>query len=678
VGPAPIDNYIGPMNIAQARPFEESTPLQYIYTDSFSWSARYDWVFLLESLATAVATRRISLYVYDRDLQLYSWQGFLTTNLTNSTAHTLRGFRVLYHTYNAGSASVAGTTVSGVNTLFQSQRIGVGSRIGFGSQDPTLISSWYNINTIISDTAIGLTVSAGTVDLTNYVIEELRPLIVSTNATVANGGLFMVKGINFEDFTPGGTIIASASTVDNLKACYHLTDAPIVTNTTACGCAAVNYNPNFNSLTQSCYVIDSTTTRVYKYNLRGTSASITQGRIRLTGTDIVLTGAQAFVGTVAQSNNGTVVTANHGSGNGVPSLYFATTTRVYRAALANITTGNITWQTDLRVEIPPGGGNINQAATSLLQFVDYDNITDKFIVATTGAAGIRSYFTRYPDSGVSFDYPLYNDYKIFDGSTSQTIPIPFNTLSTAMPSNCLNGIIHLLRFGTAAVGQHALFAVPIGAHWADASTTNQVAITPAITPININKYYKIDVTHISSLGSDPWTTLVNSHRVYYRTSGISDNSGSWTLIESNGDLSSLGATTQIQFKFEFEMLGNCTGIPARINGLTLVYDDLSNDSHYQPSVNFSSTTSKQFAWRFSTAFGSTVPTLRIRLYDAVTGGLLVDDNSSVPSGTWEKSTDAVAFVAWTNADKGNETTYLRYTPASLADSIKVRALLTLN
>ena len=126
------------------------------------------------------------------------------------------------------------------------------------------------------------------------------------------------------------------------------------------------------------------------------------------------------------------------------------------------------------------------------------------------------------------------------------------------------------------------------------------------------------------------------------------------------------------------MLGNCTGIPARINGLTLIYDDLSNDSHYQPSVNFSSTTSKQFAWRFSTAFGSTVPTLRIRLYDAVTGGLLVDDNSAAPTGTWEKSTDAVSFVAWTNADKGNETTYLRYTPLSLADSIKVRALLTLN
>jgi len=680
LGSTPANNYIGPLPIGQARPFEESVPLQYIYTDSFSWSPRYDWVFLLESLATAVSARRVSMYVYDRTTQLYNWNGYITTNLCNTSAHTLRGFRMMYHTYNTGSASVAVNAVTGTNTLFQTQRIGAGSRIGFGTSDPTQVSSWYNISTITNDTAIVLATSAGSIASTNYVIEELRPLIVSSNATVTNGGLFLTKGVNYNDFTPSGTIIASASTVDNLKACYWLADAPVVTNTTACGVATINYNPSLNSnFTQSAYIIDSTTTKVYKYNLRTVgTGSVNQGRITCTGSDIIITGAQAFTGTVAQTNNGTLVTAGHGAGSGTPSLYFATTTRLCRVAVSSVTNANVTWQSDLRAEIPPGGIGVNLPLTNLLSFVDYDNVSDKFLVVTTGASAIKSYWTQYPGSGVAFDYSIYNDYKIFDGSTSQAVPIPYNTLSTAMTSNIVNGVLHVLRFGTAAVGQHALFAIPVGAHWAYTATTNQVAISPVITPVNINKYYRIDVYHASSLGTDPWITPVNAHRVFYRTSGISDNSGSWTLIDNTGDLSSVSATTQIQFKFEFEMLGNCTGIPARINGFTLIYDDLSNDSHYQPSVNFSSTTAKQFAWRFSTAFSSAVPTLRIRLYDAVTGGLLVDDNSAAPTGTWEKSTDAVSFVPWTNADKGNETTYLRFTPVSLADSIKVRALLTLN
>jgi hypothetical protein len=160
---------------------------------------------------------------------------------------------------------------------------------------------------------------------------------------------------------------------------------------------------------------------------------------------------------------------------------------------------------------------------------------------------------------------------------------------------------------------------------------------------------------------------------------MSDNSGAWTLLSSTGDLSSVTGVSQIQFKFEFQMLGQCFGIPSRILGFSVIYDDLSTESHYQPSVNYSSAALKQFAWRFSTAFGTTVSPLRVRLYDATTDGLLVDDNTTSPTDTFEESTDDGAnWSSWTNTDKTNNTTYLRYTPSSLADSIKVRALLTLN
>jgi hypothetical protein len=65
------------------------------------------------------------------------------------------------------------------------------------------------------------------------------------------------------------------------------------------------------------------------------------------------------------------------------------------------------------------------------------------------------------------------------------------------------------------------------------------------------------------------------------------------------------------------------------------------------------------------------------LYNAVTGDLLIDDSTVSPDGTWEKTTDGTTWSAYgTLSDKSNETTYIRYTPASLGDNIKVRAVLT--
>ena len=72
--------------------------------------------------------------------------------------------------------------------------------------------------------------------------------------------------------------------------------------------------------------------------------------------------------------------------------------------------------------------------------------------------------------------------------------------------------------------------------------------------------------------------------------------------------------------------------------------------------------------------------MRVRLYDATTGGLLLDDytTSGTPQGTWTKATDGSTFSTYNTTDKANETTYIRYTPTSIADNIRVRALLTQN
>jgi hypothetical protein len=147
-------------------------------------------------------------------------------------------------------------------------------------------------------------------------------------------------------------------------------------------------------------------------------------------------------------------------------------------------------------------------------------------------------------------------------------------------------------------------------------------------------------------------------------------------VNDAGDLTGITPADAIQFMFEFKIAG-LTALPARIFGLTMTYEDNTTDSHYQPSVAQSDRTNKRFAWRFATAFGSTVPTLYVRLYDAVSGGLLVTDTTAAPTGTWERSTDdGATWGSYTTTDLTNNTTYIRYTPASLGDGVKVRALLS--
>ena len=143
-----------------------------------------------------------------------------------------------------------------------------------------------------------------------------------------------------------------------------------------------------------------------------------------------------------------------------------------------------------------------------------------------------------------------------------------------------------------------------------------------------------------------------------------------------GDLSSVSPADYIQFMIELDILGeNC--VSQKIYSVTCLYDDFTTDVHYQPSVKYSDYVNKRFAWWFGMAWETTVPTLRVRLYDADNNNLLVDDSTLSPSGTFEKSTDGGAtWGAYNTNDRSNSNTYIRYTPASIADNIKVKFLLT--
>lgn len=661
-GATDIDKFVGPMPIAVARPMEAATSVSSTFPSVIAWSSTKHWVFLADN-AAAATTRRIVAYEYDIPTNTFTYIGFITLNFTLAGNKTITGFRAVRTTHTTGTVGVSGTAVTGSGTGFQSERIAVGARIGFGSTDPTQITTWHQITAIGSDTSITLAASAGTIaNGTPYVIEELRFVVAMTNATATNGGLFLVKGCNINIFNGSGLNIADATTTDNVRATYWLADAVTATNTVARGLAVDSTSSNTEHFV---WVLNGTTTaQIYKYNIRASLTSLSAGRsvaafVFSTGVSPTLTG------TTSALNNGRIVTCSHGPGSGVKCFYFVTTTRVYRVAESAITNGSTTFLADSMLEIPPGGTN-TFIVTNGISSIDYADSIDRFIILTTG---FRGYLCQYNTNSNQFDYMFLNELRQTDQSLADSNIVPVPTINASTFSVWSEGgIFYLIRNSTSQT-LNQLYAVPCGADWLYASTTNQVVITPAIPLPNCNKLQKVFVNHSDLAGTSVFALTRSPYRIYYRTTGINDNSGSWTIVPDTGIIS--GTATQIQFRIEFRMFGDAM-VPARIYGVGVIYDDTSMDSHYQPSVAKSSAASKIFAARQVDAWGSNIPNLRVLIYNAATNTLLLDDTvTASANGTWQYSTDGNTWNSW-SASADTVGNYIRYTTSSLPNGITAR------
>ena len=627
--------------------------------------------------------------------QINCWYPIIT--FTNTTSITVSGAS---NAIAAGTAFViASCTVTGSSTLFTTDLIaagtnatavagGLGPRIGFGSTDPTQITNWYHIGSIASNTSLNITTSPGVIAAgTSYVIEELRFVITATNATATNGGLHLLKGAGYFDFTTAGTTFpAIASAVDNQRGVYWLCDAGAgaVTNTAASGCAIESET---NKQTHYAYVLDgvnTTNSKIYKYNLRANN-TVASGKMQLAGANIVITGTQAVTGTIPaqSSNNGIIATASHGPGSGSSYLYFITLTRLYCVDVSQITGSSTTYISagNIRQEIPPSGISTIPASANMMN-IEYLSSIDRFVITTyASGAGYRQYVTKYPTTDTTpFDHVFGVDDKQQDQSlASSQGAVHFNTGSQLLTVNCNNGVVHIVRGGTTAA-LNQMYALPFGAHWTYASSTSQRIITPSISTTGCVKFDQVMVIDQEYIGSGELKLAPESFRIYYRTSNINVNAtSSWSLLGDDGDLSSVSASSSIQFMFEFFTIGiSC--VPSRIMSVIVSYENGSTDSHYQLSTTLSSINNERFAWRFVNAFGSTVPILKIELFNADDNSTLLTDDTDTPTnGTWEKSTDGGSnWSSYNTTDRTNTTTYIRYTPSSPLGNVRVRALLTQN
>lgn len=68
----------------------------------------------------------------------------------------------------------------------------------------------------------------------------------------------------------------------------------------------------------------------------------------------------------------------------------------------------------------------------------------------------------------------------------------------------------------------------------------------------------------------------------------------------------------------------------------------------------------------------------MNLYNVNTGGVILTDTTTSPTqGVWEKTTDGTTWTAYNTTDRVNDTTYIRYTPTSIADNIRVEPRIVL-
>lgn len=633
------DGGIGPLPVVTARPAETSTAVPIYMVRAVAWSGDVDWVFGAD-VAAAAATRRIVMYEFNKRTGALIWKGFVTLTYPPTTNHTIRGIEVGYDVYSVGSVAVSGTAVTGTGTAWSTSRLAVGSRIGFGSTDPSQITRWYEISAIGTDTGITLT---GAVDATisagsAYCIEDLRIYTSTTNATATNGGLFVAKGLRPEIFNYAGTTISAAATTDNVRAVFWLADASTVTNTTACGASLVAKS---SWTSQFLYVMNGgggTTARIFKYNVRA-ALTLTAGKD--TTSLNLQTGNATVTGNLQQVDSTRIVTTAHGPGSGTECLYYITASRVYRAATSGITGASTTYNNDNMTEVPPGGTN-TYAATGSLQSIDYIPGIDRFAIYTVNTGSLRHYVTQYQTGGSNYDSIFCVNTKQIDQTLSNPQVAPPAIVlhpTTSVTSFSLYNTTYFCR-GSSSTNLCWLQTCNFGSDYAFSSITgnDQSIITPELTCTGNVMFYRVYVNHLTTYGTDKYNHYpAEPYKIWYRTSGISDNSGGWTVVPAGGILTGVTAASTIQFRIKFKTIGSHS-LPTKIYSVCVVYENSADiPSHLKWNFSDTNNSSGNIGFIQCCYYGS-VPNLQIDYYRS-------DTDANVLSQASTGSTNGV-FEYW--------------------------------
>jgi len=141
LGAGDTDKFIGPTPLNTANFGESSLGIPSSFVHPIKITDDLFWIFG-NDVATAAATRRVQLWTWVPSTNTYTFVGAITCTFPTTGNVTVRGLRAILENYTTGTVGVSGTAVTGSGTAWNTDRLSVGSRIGFGSTDPNQITTW--------------------------------------------------------------------------------------------------------------------------------------------------------------------------------------------------------------------------------------------------------------------------------------------------------------------------------------------------------------------------------------------------------------------------------------------------------------------------------------------------------------------------------------------------------
>lgn len=468
--------------------------------------------------------------------------------------------------------------VNGTNTEWQDEKISTGSRIGFGSKEPSKITKWYDISYIHSNTRLSVDVPITETigPNTPYVIQDIRA-VVTLNASVSVFScICIIKGLNPDYFEPETRWIPNAENIDHVRGVYKIIDASTSTMTQIfTGILA----PKIDKNTQYLYVANrpGSNTRdlnIYKFNIRATFSDLSGG---ITISPFLFKTATVNTREENFSRNyreGVFTITKSGRGKDIPSLYFLGYGRnvdrnfnsnyIYRIDEINIR-NNEEFIYDVGNFL--SYGNEQNSVESFRGFT-YEPIFDNFFTQNaSGTTQNRGAIIKYSINNQSIKSAFSLAYRYTDNlDWTYQDDTPEFISSSLTNSHYYTDVCNGTLYRTTS---SYIFCQPLYAHNEYSEITKNFIVTPIINCYDNIKFDKISIISDQYVGKDDVGTLANSYRVYARTSGMVDDSGSWTQI-NNFDISNLTVTENIQFKFDFNVLANF-GVVSRIHSVNVFY-----------------------------------------------------------------------------------------------------------
>jgi hypothetical protein len=649
--------------------FLQGGSVQHNYPFVLSWSDDIDYII---TSAGGGFNLNVGLTKFQRSTGIFTMMGTIRFTPAEGAGNnkTIYSVDATLDRWTAGTVSVSGTSVIGSGTTFDLSRISSGSRIGFGTTDPTLVTQWYEISSISSDTSLTLLTSPGTLPIgTSYVIEELRVLVLHrrTAAPLTAGGVHLIKGLN-ESVFGGFTIINQATTIDRLRAFYKLDPGNSVTAQYGLGFTT---DEKISDTEQYLYVQNAPagSTTQFQFQVFNIRANLTLS----SGIDVTAwqydTGSVIITGTFGIST-AVMRTLSSGTTAGVKCVFVLTSTRLYGCPISSLIPSATTFLTYTHIQVPPGTTNTYQGST-----YGYfsPNDTTQSIIFNGNQLPLPYTNEPFGNPGNRYFFPFVG--RIKNPSTSIDATESFTCSNSTGNIWIHKGIMYNI---VGLTTNNYIYAIPLDADYTTALSSNQYITTTILNTPGCVQFYSVNLIVRGFFGSDTLGSSADRCKLFVRTSGILDNSGTWIEVPRNGDISTIiAAANQIQVAVTWEVMGLSGSFPW-VYGVNVTYEDGSQDSHYLPSLAQSSAALRMFAFLQAQLWGGTIPNLRIRLYNATTSALIIDDdvNSSL-FGVWEYSSDGgTTWLPWsTSADVlGN---YIRYTASSLPAATTIRALLTI-